>query len=56
MTNLPHNSRMVRDDHLEKYYPYLVFPFLVLLKKILKKHILHFFTQESSLQNINIIK
>ena len=36
MTNLPHNSRMVRDDHLEKisskYDPYLVFSFLVLLK------------------------
>lgn len=60
MTNLPHNSRMVRDDHLEKILLKILslfgLSFFGITEINLKKHILHFFTQESSLQNINITK
>ena len=60
MTNLPHNSRMVRDDHLEKIFLKILslfgLSFFGIIEINKKKHILHFFTQESFLQNINIIK
>ena len=60
MTNLPHNSRMARDDHLENIFLKILslfgLSFFGIIEINLKKHILHFFTQESSLQNINIIK